>query len=110
MLKAVSFGKAYYDDYYNADEYLKTLNYLKVLNQLGSPELGIFLTYNELLSIGWEELIQMLLRRDLHFLALKVIDLLDLQNLKELVYIHWCCYKIRKEMNMSDMELFEIIS
>lgn len=110
MLKAVSFGKAYYDDYYNADEYLKTLNYLKVLNQLGSSELGIFLTYNELLSIGWEELIQMLLRRDLHFLALKVIDLLDLQNLKELVYIHWCCYKIRKEMNMSDMELFEIIS
>lgn len=110
LLKAVSFGKTYYDDFYNADEYLKTLNYLKVLNQLASPEFGIFLTYNQLINIGWKELIQMLLRRDLHLLALKMIDLLELQNLKELVYIHWCCYKIRKELNMSDTELFEIIS
>lgn len=110
ILKAVSFGKAYYDGYYNADKYLQTLNQLKVLNQLSSPEIGIFLTQNELLTIGWDELIQMLLRRNLHLLSLKVIELLNLQNLRDLVYIHWCCYKIRQELNMSDTDLFNIIS
>ncbi|CAI5757523.1 unnamed protein product [Candida verbasci] len=108
-LKAVSFGKIYYNDVFDSDKYLNVLNSVKVLNQLRSPEIGLFLTYNEILEIGWENVIKMLLRRNQHALAIKIIEILKLSNVKPLVYIHWCCYKIRKEMNMSDEELYKII-
>ncbi|KAK6463238.1 vacuolar sorting protein [Scheffersomyces coipomensis] len=110
ILKAVSFGKAYYDDgYYNSDDYLNTLNTIRVLNQLRSSSVGIFLTINEILEAGWKEVILMLLRRDLHLIAIKVIESLKLTDLKSLVYVHWCCYKIRKEANSSDAELFDLV-
>lgn len=110
ILKAVSFGKIYDNNYHDAEEYLKVLNTVKVLNQIRSPEVGIFLTYTEIMEVGWEGVIEMLLKRSQHLLALKVINLLDLQNCSSLVYVHWCCSKIKKELNMSDIELFKIIS
>ncbi|CAH2355631.1 vacuolar protein sorting-associated protein 16 [[Candida] railenensis] len=111
LLRAVSFGKVYIDDgSYDADEYLQIVSYLKVLNQIRSPDVGIFITYKELLQIGWSGIIDMLLKRNLHFLALKVIGLIKQDEFIEKVYIHWCCYKITKELNMSDVELFAIIA
>lgn len=110
ILKAVSFGKIYDNDYYNADEYLKVVNIVKVLNQLRYPEFGLFLTHRVVEHIGWETVIKMLLRRQAHFLALKVISLLRLSDLTDLVYSHWCCCKIKKERSMSDYELFRIIA
>ncbi|ODV67584.1 vacuolar protein sorting-associated protein 16 [Hyphopichia burtonii NRRL Y-1933] len=109
ILKAVSFGNIYNDEFYNAEEYLEVLNYLKVLNQLRSSEIGLFFTYNQLLLVGWERVIEMLLRRDQYYLSLKIIDILGLQNLSDTVYVYWCSNKIKKELNMSDMELFKII-
>lgn len=110
ILKAVSFGKIYYDNYYDADEYLKVVNYVKILNQLRSSEIGLFLTYKEMLDIGWKGIIEELLRRDLYYLAIKVIDLLELKELTDLVYIHWCSYKIKKDLNSSDIDLFKTIA
>lgn len=109
ILKAVSFGKIY-EKNYDAAEYLKVLNTIKVLNQIRSPDIGIFLTYKEIVEIGWIAVIEMLLKRSQHLLALRVIDLLDMPKETSLVYAHWCCSKIRKELNMSDVELFKIIS
>lgn len=110
LLKAASFCRLYYDGYYDSDNFLKTENNIKVLNHLRSVELGLFFTYQELILIGWVEFINMLLRRKLHYLALIIIDKLGLHNYKGLVYIDWCCCKIKKESNMSDSELFQIIS
>lgn len=109
ILRAVSFGKIFYDDYFNAEEYLKVLNTIKILNQIRASEIGLFFTNSQLLNIGWDEVIKMLLRRDQHYLCVKIIDILLLTNLKHLVYIDWCSSKIRKELNMSDIELFKII-
>lgn len=110
ILKAVSFGKIYYDNYYDADKYLKIVNYVKILNQLRSNEIGLFLTYNEMIDIGWKGILKKLLRRDLYYLAIKIIDLLDLKELTDLVYVHWCSYKIKKDLNSSDINLFKIIA
>ncbi|KAF3990804.1 hypothetical protein FT663_00649 [Candidozyma haemuli var. vulneris] len=110
ILKAVSFGKIYDNDYYNAEEYLEVVNIIKVLDQLRSPEYGIFLTYQVVTKIGWESVIKMLLRRHAHLLALKVIALLQMPDLNNLVYSHWCCCKIRKELNLSDFDLFKIVA
>ena len=110
-LKAVSFGKVYYDDYFDSDKFVSVVDIIKVLNLIRSPELGLFLTYQQIEKIGgWEEVIKMLLRRNHHDLSLDIIDKLNLGNAKPLVYIHWCCYKIRKELDMSDIDLFKLVS
>lgn len=110
ILKAVSFGKIYDDDIYNAENYLHVLNTLRVLDQLRSPEVGLFLTIDKINHITWDTVIQMLLTRRLHLLAISIISLLKLKNLANLVYVDWCCCKIRKELNMLDMDLFNIVA
>ncbi|KAG7660788.1 vps16 [[Candida] subhashii] len=117
LLSAVSFGKIYYDgdddedgQYFDSEKYLSILNNIKVLNQLRSIEIGLFLTHKEIENVGWESIIRMLISRNHHFLGLKIIDLLNLPNLKPIIYIHWCCAKIKRELTMSDIELFKIIS
>lgn len=109
ILKAVSFGKIYDDNYYNADEYLRTLNTIKVLNQLRAPEIGLFLTYPEVLDAGWPVIIEMLLKRSKHMIAIKVIQLLDLKDVESMVYVDWCCRKIMNEPDMAQLDLFKII-
>lgn len=110
ILLALSFGKAYCDNGYNADEYLRTINYLKVLNQLRAPEIGLFVTYKEIKQFEGAELIEMLLKRDQYLLALKVIELLNINKFKDMVYIYWCCYKIKKELSMSDVDLLAVVA
>lgn len=110
ILKAVSFGKIYFSGEFNADEYLRVLYTIKVLNQIRAPELGLFLTYSEIMEAGWPAVIKMLLLRSQHLLALKIVDLLQLENCRSDVYIDWCQRKIRKELNMSDEALFVLIA
>lgn len=109
ILKAVLFGKLYEDGYFNADKYLHVVNSIKVLNQLRSPELGLFLTHKEVLDIGWSEVVKMLLRRSQHLMAIKIIELLHLEDVENLVYVDWCCTKIILEPDMPAGELFKII-
>lgn len=110
ILKAVSFGKIYFSGEFNADEYLRVLYTIKALNQIRSPELGLFLTYSEIMDAGWPAVIKMLLLRSQHLLALKIVDLLQLEDCRSNVYIDWCQRKIRKELNMSDESLFVVIA
>lgn len=108
-LKAVTFGKVYAEGAFDADKYVAVLDTVKVLNQLRAHELGLFLTYLEVQSIGWKEVVKMLLRRNQHYLTLRITRALCLKDLVPLIYIHWCCYKIRKELGLSDVQLFKII-
>lgn len=110
ILLAVSFGKAYNDDYYDSDKYIAVINTLKVLNQLRAADIAIFLTFKQIEAAGWNTVIDMLLTRSQYLLALKIISLLDLQYLRDKIYTHWCCYKIKKELDLSDIDLFKIIS
>ncbi|EGV61977.1 Vacuolar protein sorting-associated protein 16 [Yamadazyma tenuis] len=110
LLSAVTFGKAYVDGYYNSEKYLKVINTIKVLNQLKSADISLFLTSKEADILGWDKIIGMLLNRDQYLLALKVISLLDLQYLRDKIYVHWCCYKIKKEIDVEDSELYKIIA
>lgn len=110
ILKAVSFGKIYSSGEFNADDYLRVLYTIKVLNQIRAPELGLFLTNSEITDAGWPAVIKMLLLRSQHLLALKIVDLLQLEDCRSDVYIDWCQRKIRKELNMSDEALFVVIA
>lgn len=110
ILKAVSFGKAYFEENtFNADIYVRTVNLVKVLNHLRIPEIGLFLTYSEVEALGWHSLIEILLGRNQHALSLRIIDLINRKDLENLVSIHWCCAKIKKELNLSDEDLLKLI-
>ena len=109
-MKAVSFGKIYEEKYFDSDKYLRVLDTVKVLNQIRSPEIGLFLTNAEIEQMGWNTIVEMLVNRSQYLLALKIVDLLQLEDSRSLVYVHWCCSKIKKELNMSDINLFKIIS
>lgn len=108
-LKAVSFGKAYLDGY-DAEKYIHVLNLIKVLNQIRAPEVGLFFTYDQLVLIGWERFLEMLVKRDLHLLALRIVDLLGISHFKSIIYVDWCSQKIRKELSLSDSALFQIVA
>lgn len=107
ILQAASFGKLYYDDYFDAERYLGVVNAVKVLNQIRSPEIGVFLTYRESQHIGWSAVVQMLIKRSQHLLALKVAQILNLDT--QPVYVDWCCRKIMLEPEMGAGELFKVI-
>lgn len=109
LMKAVSFGKIYESTNFDADKFLRVLHTLRALNQIRGPEIGVFLTHPQLEDIGWPGVIDMLLMRSQHFLALQIVELLQLQNCKDAIYVHWCCCKIRKELDMLDMALLDII-
>lgn len=110
ILKAASFGKIYDDDNFNADRYLRIIFTVKVLNQLRAPEIGLFLTYSEVVDTGWPAIIRMLLMRSQHLLAIKVVDLLKLEDCRGAIYTDWCLRKIKKEIDMLDVDLFVLIA
>lgn len=110
LLRAASFGKAHCEKYFDSDMFLNSINTLRVLNQLRSQDVGIFLTYGEIISIGWRQVVFMLLRRMMHYLALEVIEILDIPNLQTEVYLHWCYYKIKNSLDLSDPQLYKIIN
>lgn len=110
ILKAVSFGKVYQEGAYSTEKYLHVLNTIKVLNQIRAPEISLFLTYSEIVDCGWHAIIRMLLIRSQHLLALKVVELLGLEESRSAVYVDWCQRKVKKEFDMSDDDLFVLIA
>ncbi|OBA21935.1 hypothetical protein METBIDRAFT_142269 [Metschnikowia bicuspidata var. bicuspidata NRRL YB-4993] len=110
LLKAASFGKLYVDGGYDADSYVRVVNTLKVLNQLRTPEVALFLSHAQLVALGWPAVVDMLLARSLHWLALRVVGLLGLHACTPPIYVHWCCCKIRTERAMPDLELFRVVA
>ncbi|OLL23809.1 putative vacuolar protein sorting-associated protein 16 [Neolecta irregularis DAH-3] len=92
LLKAASFGKAFLD-FYNSDAFAEMCDYLRVLNAVRNFEIGLSLTYEQFIQLGPENLIDRLLDRQQHLLALRISEHLRLPLDK--VYIHWACMKIR---------------
>lgn len=106
LLRAASFGKINLD-LYNPIEFVQTCDYLRILNIIRSQEIGIFLTYNQLINIGIEKLIDILLLRKLHYLCIKIVEFLNLPNFK--ILTNWASYKLKNSSNINDDELLSIL-
>ncbi|EMR10340.1 hypothetical protein PNEG_01594 [Pneumocystis murina B123] len=92
LLKAASFGKSYLN-FYNPEEFVEMCQTLRVLNSMRFYDIGIPLTFKEYFHLTPEGLIERLIARQKHFLALKISEYLRLSPDK--VYIHWACMKIK---------------
>ncbi|QPG74808.1 hypothetical protein FOA43_002144 [Brettanomyces nanus] len=106
LLNAASFGKTTID-LYNSEEFVETCNYLRVLNIVRQPEIGMFITYTQFLTLGAQNLIKILLLHKEHFLCLKLADFLDLP--KGDILLNWADCKIKTAGDLNDEQLANII-
>eukprot|EP00953_Heterococcus_sp_UTEX-ZZ885_P041258 21058-Heterococcus_DN1.PRE.1 len=77
LLRAAAYGKGFLPDY-DSDDFVACCRKLRVLNAIRSAEVGVPLTAQQYDTIGAEAVIDMLIRRRLHLLALKACQHLRL--------------------------------
>ncbi|RHZ79068.1 hypothetical protein Glove_152g21 [Diversispora epigaea] len=93
LLKAAAFGKAFLESY-NADRFVSMCQTLRVLNSVRYYEIGIPITYAQYSKLTPDVLIDRLINRHHHLLALRVCEYLKMRT--DRVLIHWACEKIKK--------------
>ncbi|BFZ59549.1 Vacuolar protein sorting-associated protein 16 [Saitoella coloradoensis] len=99
LLEAAGFGKSYLEGelggtgWAAVEEFVGMCESLRVLNAVRYYETGIPISWEQYQRLGPEMLIERLLARRQHFLALKVAESLHLST--EGIYVHWACTKIR---------------
>lgn len=106
LIRAASFGKIHLQ-LYDSNEYIQSCNYLRILNNVRSNEIGIFLTYNQLLFYGIDNLIDLLLLKNLHYLSIKISKFLNLPIFK--ILNSWAISKIKNSNNLNDDKLLKIL-
>lgn len=107
FLRAASYGKAFCPSF-DPEELVRTCKKLRVLNSVRDPKVGLPLTAQQYLRLTPQALVHRLVKRNMHFLALKICDYLQLR--KDLVLVHWACEKIRTASPaMRDEELRDLI-
>ncbi|KAI8983029.1 Vps16, N-terminal region-domain-containing protein [Pilobolus umbonatus] len=92
LLKAASFGKCFLDNY-NANSFVDMAQSIRVLNAVRFYDIGIPLTYVQYKRLGPEVLIDRLINRNHHLLAIRIAEYLKLRTNK--ILIHWACEKIK---------------
>ncbi|RSH95606.1 hypothetical protein EHS25_000698 [Saitozyma podzolica] len=93
LLKAAQFGRAFMD-LYNPSDFVGMAQTLKVLNAVRYYEIGIPITYEQYTATSPSALINHLLSRNLHLLALRVSQHLGLRP--DSVLKHWATAKISR--------------
>lgn len=92
LLKAASFGKSVLD-IYNSDEFVDMCETLRVLNAVRYYEIGLPLSYDQLLRLTPEKLVERLVNRHEYLLALRISSYLRLPT--DRIYVHWASQKVR---------------
>lgn len=92
LLKAASFGKSVLD-IYNSDDFVDMCETLRVLNAVRYYEVGLPLSYEQYQRLTPEGLVERLVNRHEHLLALRAAGYLRLPT--DRIYVHWACAKVR---------------
>jgi len=92
LLKAASFGKAFLE-LYNSDEFVEMCRVLRVLNAIRDYKVGLPISFTQYQKIGSEGVIERLMNRREHFLAVKICEYLEIPA--DRVYTNWACLKVR---------------
>ncbi|KAI8887949.1 hypothetical protein K501DRAFT_174170 [Backusella circina FSU 941] len=92
LLKAASFGKCFLENY-NANSFVDMAQTIRVLNAVRYYDIGIPLTYVQYKRLGADALIDRLIGRNNHLLAIRIAEYLQLRTDK--ILIHWACEKIK---------------
>mmetsp|Transcript_8410 Transcript_8410/g.11326 ORF Transcript_8410/g.11326 Transcript_8410/m.11326 type:complete len:835 (-) Transcript_8410:32-2536(-) len=101
LLKAASFGKCFLD-LYNPDDFVNMCKRLRVLNAVHFFRIGIPITIAQLQRIGIEGLVDRLIHRNEHLLALRICEFMKLKGRR--VLEHWACAKVQSAKGNADPE------
>jgi hypothetical protein len=92
IISAASYGKSFLDGY-TTKKFTDMARYLRILNSIRSYDVGIPLTYDQLISMTVEKLVQILTNRRHYGLAKAVCEYLTLPV--ESVLIHWASVQVK---------------
>jgi len=106
LLKAASYGKLVCPSF-PADEFVDMCRILRVLNAVRSPQVGLPLSYEQYMKMDAELLVERLITRHQHLLAMRICEYLRMHP--ERVLVHWACEKIKHCDDVTDQEMGEMI-
>ncbi|KAK9474855.1 Vps16, N-terminal region-domain-containing protein [Dipodascopsis tothii] len=92
LLQAARFGKSVLE-LYTSDDYVDMCEVLFVLQEVRKPGVGLPLTYDQFIRLTPERLLERLMSRRKHLLALRIATYLLLPTDK--IYVHWACAKVK---------------
>ncbi|KAJ3195190.1 hypothetical protein HK101_000900 [Irineochytrium annulatum] len=105
-LKAASFGKSFLISY-NAERFVKMCKTIRILNALRHFDVGIPLTFAQFVRLTPDVVVNRLVNRHLHLLALRISDYLQLN--RDRVMVHWACAKLKKITGDGEETFQEIV-
>lgn len=95
LLRAALFGR-YFDDYANANPYVKMCKTIRVLNAIRHPLIGIPITYAQYEALTPNVIINRLISRRHFALAIEICKYLNMNNEEGIIKIlsNWALYKV----------------
>ncbi|KAI8591791.1 Vps16, N-terminal region-domain-containing protein [Geranomyces variabilis] len=99
LLKAAAFGKCFLGSY-DANRFVTTCQNLRILNAVRHFEIGIPLTHSQFEQLTAQVLIDRLVNRHHHLLAIRLCEYLHIP--RDRVWIHWACVKIKTSVEDED--------
>ncbi|KAJ6245541.1 vacuolar protein sorting vps16 [Anaeramoeba flamelloides] len=100
LMRAASLGKTYLDGYYHDDFGIMAKD-LRVLNQVKTFDIGMCITYTQYKKMGVGLLIERLVNRRFHYIALKICECLA--ESKDRVLVRWACDKVKSSGSDEDI-------
>ena len=104
LLMAASFGKTFVP-MYSSEHYVEMCRTIRVLNAVRDAQVGIPLTFVQFKRLSVEVLVDRLIYRHQHMLALRICEYMGLR--KDKVLIHWACQRVNS--SGSDQEICQSI-
>lgn len=105
LLRAASFGKSFCE-FYTADTFTDTCRYIRILNNCREAKIAIPLSFAQFEAMGAEKLIERLMNRNKHLVAVRICEYLKLKT--DSVLVHWACRKVR-DKRLPDPEVLDVI-
>uniref|UniRef100_A0A0K8T8X9 Vps16 N-terminal domain-containing protein n=1 Tax=Lygus hesperus TaxID=30085 RepID=A0A0K8T8X9_LYGHE len=94
LMKAAQFGKICLDDC-SPENYVTMIRVLRCLNAIRHPKIGLPLTFNQLHTLTLQGLMELLMIRRHHFLALDLASFLKMPDSSK-IQLHWACHKVQQ--------------
>ncbi|XP_044503267.1 protein VACUOLELESS1 isoform X1 [Mangifera indica] len=108
LLRAASYGQAFCSNF-QRDHIQEMCKILRVLNAVRDPEIGIPLSIQQYKLLTASVLIGRLINAHHHLLALRISEYLGMNQVSEVVIMHWACSKITASLAIPDATLLEIL-
>eukprot|EP01083_Nonionella_stella_P018552 51667_1 len=112
LLRACKYGKLFIQnqELFDCDAFVETCRFLRVLNSVRNVNIGMALSYRQLEILSAEVVVQRLINRKHHLLAIKVASYLNLPLCVSAALEHWAICKIESTpSSVDDRELVAMI-